>query len=97
MANNYRLVNTLDDIKYYMELSEKDDIAPGVFYKRMDELVETYKEIRLERIEIDDDYRRNPAEYAADAFAAKILDKYLRKSMPELFEPQEHVIRKLEK
>ena len=63
----------------------------------MDEMVLDYMKIRKERIEIDDDYRRNPAEYAADTFAAKILDKYLRKSMPELFEPQEHVIRKLEK
>ena len=64
---------------------------------REEVLVEAYNEIRLERIEIDNDYRRNPAEYAADAFAAKILDKYLRKTMPELFEPQEHIIRKLEK
>ena len=97
MANNHRLINTLDDMKYYIELSEEEDITPGLFFNRMDELVETYNELRLERIEIDNDYRKNPAEYAADTFAAKILDKYLRKSMPELFEPQEHVIRKLEK
>lgn len=97
MANNHRLVNTLDDMKYYIELAEEDDIAPGQFFNRMDELVESYNELRLERIEIDNDYRRNPAEYAADAFSAKILDKYLRKIMPELFELQEHVIRKLEK
>ena len=96
-ANNHRLINTLDDMKYYIELSEEEDITPGLFLNRMDELVETYNELRLERIEIDNDYRRNPAEYAADAFAAKILDKYLRKTMPELFEPQEHVIRKLDK
>ena len=97
LTNSHRLVNTLDDMKHYIELSEEDDIDPGVFLNRMDELVEAYNEIRLERIEIDNDYRRNPAEYAADAFAAKILDKYLRKTMPELFEPQEHIIRKLEK
>ena len=96
-ANNHRLINTLDDMKYYIELAEEEDIAPGLFFNRMDELVKSYNELRLERIEIDNDYRKNPAEYAADAFAAKILDKYLRKTMPELFEPQEHVIRKLEK
>jgi hypothetical protein len=63
----------------------------------MDKMVPMYLELRKERINIDDDYRKNPAEYAADSFAARILDKYLRKLMPELFEPQEHVIRKLEK
>lgn len=97
MANNYRLVNTLDDMKHYIELAEEEDIAPSLFFNRMDKLVESYNELRVERIEIDNDYRKNPAEYAADEFAAKILDKYLRKLMPELFEPQEHVIRKLEK
>ena len=57
-ANNHRLINTLDDMKYYIELSEEEDITPGLFLNRMDELVETYNELRLERIEIDNDYRR---------------------------------------
>jgi hypothetical protein len=81
----------------YIEKVNGELIPFNEFFGIMDKLVEDYLETRKERVSIDEDYRRNPAEYAADAFAARIMDVYLRKVIPELFEPQEHVIRKLEK
>lgn len=97
MINSEHMCDLIDDMENAIEKIKADEIGFSNFYSLMDKMVLDYMKIRKERIEIDDDYRRNPAEYAADTFAAKILDKYLRKSMPELFEPQEHVIRKLEK
>lgn len=97
MLNTEYMCELIDCMEDAIEKIKEDRIGFNKFFSVMDEMVLDYTKIRNERIEIDDDYRRNPAEYAADAFAAKILDRYLRKSMPELFEPQEHVIRKLEK
>lgn len=97
MINTEYMCELIDNMEDAIEKIKEDRIGFNNFFSVMDEMVLDYMKIRNERIEIDDDYRRNPAEYAADAFAAKILDNYLRKSMPELFEPQEHVIRKLEK
>ena len=97
MANTEYMYYLIEDMGNAIEKIKEDEISFGNFYSLMDKMVPMYLELRKERIEIDDDYRKNPAEYAADEFAAKILDRYLRKLMPELFEPQEHVIRKLEK
>ena len=97
MINTEYMCELIDNMDDAIEKIKEDIISFDKFFSTMDELVLIYTKIRNDRIEIDDDYRRNPAEYAADAFAAKILDRYLRRSMPELFEPQEHVIRKLEK
>ena len=89
------MVEVTDDMQYYIEEVNDDGIRVGVFFERMDELTKEYNRLRKERKGIDRLYRLNPAERFADTFAAKILDKYLRKSMPELFESQEHVIREL--
>ena len=97
MINTEYMCDLIDNMEDAIEKIKEDKIGFSKFFSLMDKMVPMYLELRKERINIDDDYRKNPAEYAADAFAAKILDKYLRKSMPELFEPQEHVIRKLEK
>ena len=92
-ANMEEIVDVTDDMQYYIEKANDDQIRVDVFFERMDELVKHYDELRKERIEIDRMYRMNPAERFADTFAAKIIDNYLRKSMPQLFEEREHVIR----
>ena len=97
MHNYDKLSNILDDMLENIEKVNDELIPFNNFFGIMDKLVEDYLEIRKERVSIDEDYRRNPAEYAADAFAARIMDVYLRKVIPEMFEPQEHVIRKLDK
>ena len=97
MINTEYMCEIIDCMEDAIENIKEDKISFSNFFSIMDEMILDYMKIRNERIEIDDDYRRNPAEYAADAFTAKIFNNYLRKSMPELFEPQEHVIRKLEK
>ena len=87
------VVEVTDDMQYYIEKVNDDEIRIDVFFEHMDKLTKQYNELRKERIEIDRMYRMNPAERFADTFAAKIIDNYLRKSMPQLFEEREHVIR----
>ena len=87
------IVEVTDDMQYYIEKVNDDEIRIDVFFERMDKLTKQYNELRKERLEIDRMYRMNPAERFADTFAAKIIDNYLRKSMPQLFEEREHVIR----
>ena len=87
------IVEVTDDMQYYIEKVNDDEIKIDVFFERMDKLTKQYNELRKERLEIDRMYRMNPAERFADTFAAKIIDNYLRKSMPQLFEEREHVIR----
>lgn len=92
-TNMDAIVEVTDDMQYYIEKVNDDEIKIDVFFERMDKLTKQYNELRKERIEIDRMYRMNPAERFADTFAAKIIDNYLRKSMPQLFEEREHVIR----
>lgn len=87
------VVEVTDDMQYYIEKVNDDEIRIDVFFEHMDKLTKQYNELRKERIEIDRMYRMNPAERFADTFAAKIIDNYLRKSMPQLFEEREHIIR----
>ena len=91
--NMEKIVGVTDDMQYYIEEVNDDGIRIDVFFERMDELTKQYDKLRKERIEIDKMYRMNPVERFADTFAAKIIDNYLRKSMPQLFEEREHVIR----
>ena len=93
-VNMEAIVDITDDMQYYIERVNDDEIRIDIFFERMDELTKRYDELRKERIKIDRMYRMNPAERFADTFAAKILDNYLRKSMPELFEATEHIIGK---
>ncbi len=92
--NMQAIVEVTDGMHYYIEQADDNDIRVDVFFEHMDELVKEYEVLRKERIRIDRMYRMNPAERFADEFAAKILDNYIRKAMPELFEETEHVVGK---
>lgn len=87
------IVDITQEMKDIIEQAMEDDIRIDDFFEIMDSLVDRYQETRVERITIDRDYRLNPAERFADEFAAKIMDNYLRKTMPQLFEEREHIIR----
>lgn len=87
------VVDVVDEMEYLIEEANEGDMRIDVFFERMDRLTKEYEELRVQRREIDRMYRLNPAERFADAFAAKIMDNYLRKTMPQLFEEREHVIK----
>lgn len=92
--NMSAIVEVISEMECLIDELNEDDIRTDVFFERMDKLTKEYDFLREQRIDIDRMYRMNPAERFADAFAAKILDKYIRKAMPELFEATEHVIGK---
>lgn len=92
--NTQKMINILDEIENNISELKDDELDFDDFYMIMDQLAKQYNRTRKERIKIDEAYRKNPAEYAADSFAAKIFKEYLVNIMPEIFEG-EHVIRKI--
>ena len=92
--NTQHMINILDEMEDNISELKNDELSFDEFYMMMDKLAKQYTRTRKERIKIDEAYRKNPAEYAADSFAAKIFKEYLVNIMPELFEG-EHVIRKI--
>jgi hypothetical protein len=92
--NTQKMINILDEIENNISELKDDELDFDDFYMIMDQLAKQYNRTRKERIKIDEAYRKNPAEYAADSFAAKIFKEYLINIMPELF-AGEHVIRKI--
>lgn len=92
--NTQDMICILEDMENNISELKNDELTFDDFYMMMDKLAKQYTRTRKARIKIDEAYRRNPAEYAADAFAARILKEVLIDIMPELFNG-EHIIRKI--
>lgn len=92
--NTQKMINIIDEMENNISELKDDELNFDEFYMIMDQLAKQYTRTRKERIQIDEAYRKNPAEYAADSFAARIFKEVLVDIMPELF-AGEHVIRKI--
>ena len=88
------MINLIDDMEANIFSLKEDDLEFDDFYAVMDQLYKQYNRTRKERIKIDKAYRMNPAEYAADSFAARVFKECLANTMPELF-VGEHIIRRI--